>query len=341
MELSKSSPYTHVMNFSRKPLVALTLLLTLLGSIGAVAVGPTNASPSDNAQGFWTEARLKSAIARDFQFEPGATVGKIVATGKATSTAGKPSTGGNIGSSWNNKGLPLAATGKVYFTVGASAYVCSGSVVADSDSARSIVLTAGHCVYDNATQAYVTNFIFIPAFDTYPTYTCANTAYGCWSARKLVASSGFTTQTAFTTTATNNDWGFAVMTTGGKSGSSQLDATVGSFPISTSALVKGWTSYAFGYPAASPYNGSDLVYCNGATNTDPNSGNTTWKLACNMTGGASGGPWMNSFNTNNFTGVLSSVNSYKYTNDANSMYGPMFNSNTQAALTSALTWPLA
>lgn len=326
------------MRSPRKSFLVLTLALSLSGAVSAIAVGPSNANPSENAQGFWTEARLKSAVARDFQFEPGATVGKIVATGKNGSTSGKPRSTGNIGASWIAGGKELSATGKVYFMVGANAYVCSGSVVADSDSARSIVLTAGHCVYDNATQSYVTNFIFIPAFDSSPTYTCSSTTYGCWTARKLFASSGFTNQTAFTTTATKNDWGFAVMTTGGISGTDQLDTSVGSYPISTSALVKGWTSYAFGYPQASPYSGSDLVYCNGLTNTDANTGNSTWKLACNMTGGASGGPWMNSFLT---APVLSSVNSYKYTNDANSMYGPMFNANTSAALTSALTWPIA
>ena len=325
------------MKLSQKSLLALTLVLTLFSSVGAIAVGPSNANPSENAQGFWTEARLKSAVPRDFQFEPGASVGKLVTTGKIASTAGKPSTGGNIGSSWIEGRKALAATGKVYFMVGASAYVCSGAVVTETDTTRSIVLTAGHCIYDNASQAYVTNLIFIPAFDTFPTYTCANTAYGCWNATKLIASPGFTSQTAFTTTATQNDWGFAVMAPGGKSLNSQLDATVGSYPLSTSTLSTGWTSHAFGYPAAAPYSGSDLVYCNGATATDRNSGNSTWKLGCNMTGGASGGPWMNNFNTSNGSGVLSSLNSYKYSSDKNSMYGPMFNSNTLAAFNLAMS----
>ncbi len=325
------------MNFSKKSLLALTLIASLAGSVGALAAGPSNANPSENAQGFWTEARLKSAVARDFEFEPGATVGKLITTGKTVSTAGKPAPSGNLGASWNTGGKILAASGKVYFTVGTNAYVCSGSVVSDNDSARSIVLTAGHCVYDNATQSYVTNFLFIPAFDTFPTYTCASTAYGCWTAKTLIASPGFTSQTAFTTTATRNDWGFAVFTTGGKSGTSKLDETVGSYPMSTSPLSKGWTAYAFGYPAAKPYSGNDLVYCNGATSTDINTNNSTWKLACNLTGGASGGPWLNGFNKNTGEGVLTSVNSYKYLSDANSMYGPMFNENTLAAYNLALT----
>jgi hypothetical protein len=54
-------------------------------------------------------------------------------------------------------------------------------------------------------------------------------------------------------------------------------------------------------------------------------------MACNMTGGASGGPWFKGLNeTNGSGGTVSSLNSYKYTLDKNHMYGPKFNSNTQA-----------
>ena len=324
-------------SFFLTALLALSLATAALTSANADESKSRSAKDTEKEINFWDESRISNAKSRDFQFDAGATVGKLISSTRSTATSSKP-VASNIGSSWNNYGKVLAATGKVYFMVGINAYVCSGAVVADPDTARSIVLTAGHCVFDNATSSYVTNFIFIPAFDSKPTYTCANTSYGCWSAIKLVASPGFTSQTAFTTTATNNDWGFAVMSPGGKNFDAQLDATVGSYQLSTSNLVKGWTSYSFGYPQASPYTGIDLVYCNGATATDANSGNSTWKLGCNMTGGASGGPWFNTFTTNP---VLSSVNSYKYSTDKNSMYGPMFNTNTLAAFNSALTWPIA
>ena len=46
--------------------------------------------------------------------------------------------------------------------------------------------------------------------------------------------------------------------------SAQLDATVGvAIPIALSGVATGNKLYAFGYPAAGKYHGSDLVYCAG------------------------------------------------------------------------------
>jgi hypothetical protein len=123
---------------------------------------------------------------------------------------------------------------------------------------------------------------------------------------------------------------------GGKN-STQLDATVGAFPLAVPGFTAaGDQAYAFGYPAASPYAGADLTYCSGAIVQDSSNNNSTWGLTtCTMTGGASGGPWMSGFSTDR--GILSSVNSYKYTAAANGMYGPKFNANTTNTFNAALT----
>jgi len=60
---------------------------------------------------------------------------------------------------------------------------------------------------------------------------------------------------AFNDTAVTNDWAFAIVGPGGKSGNAQLDTTVGAYPIAfstatNSPVVKGDKPYAFGYPAA-------------------------------------------------------------------------------------------
>ena len=47
----------------------------------------------------------------------------------------------------------------------------------------SMVLTAGHCAIDETNGQFATNWMFIPAFDSAPTYTCsASLPYGCWTA---------------------------------------------------------------------------------------------------------------------------------------------------------------
>ena len=64
-----------------------------------------------------------------------------------------------------------------------------------------------------------------------------------------------------------NDWALAIVGPGGKTPTAnlQLDATVGgSYSLGYTGVTKGDKLYAFGYPAAGKYHGSDLVYCAGA-----------------------------------------------------------------------------
>lgn len=311
----------------RSPL-ALFAALAIIGipalaaPVGAAGPG---ASRHDQIVSFWTPSRLRSAIPRDF-----------VRSGKEFVPKGKPGGGGGgvTGASWTKGGAILKASGKVYFVMGSSAYVCSGSVATDSRTGKSLVLTAGHCAYDEVARAFATNWLFIPEFDSAPTFTCANTTYGCWTADALVVHNGFASAGGFNTQATVHDFAFAVVGGGGKSGTAQLDATVGSFPISVSGTNAGDTLYAFGYPASGKYHGNDLTYCSGTIITDSLNSNLTWGMPCGMTGGSSGGPWLKGFNETTGSGTLNSLNSYGYSGIRN-MYGPKFNSNTQAVYDAA------
>ncbi|WP_428843854.1 trypsin-like serine peptidase, partial [Streptomyces platensis] len=81
--------------------------------------------------------------------------------------------------------------------------------------------------------------------------------------------------------------------------------------------------YAFGFPAAAPYDGSKLIYCSGTTFKDPLF-SQDHGLSCNMTGGSSGGPWFTTFDEKTGTGLQSSVNSFGYQFLPNTMFGPYF-----------------
>ncbi|MFP5371486.1 MAG: trypsin-like serine peptidase, partial [Actinomycetes bacterium] len=245
-------------------------------------------------------------------------------------------TGFTDGASWTGGGLIKEASGKVYFEMGGSAHVCSGAVASDSRAGYSLVLTAAHCAYDETNEAFATRWLFIPDFDESPTFTCNNTAYGCWTASALVVHSGYATAGGFNSQATLHDFAFAVVGPGGKGGESkQLDATVGSFTVSIPGFTApGQTAYAFGYPAAQRYKGNDLVYCAGQIFEDPYNDELTWGLPCKMTGGSSGGPWLSSFDTSTGVGGLSSVNSYGYSG-VSAMHGPKFNSDTADVYSSA------
>ena len=126
------------------------------------------------------------------------------------------------GSSWTKGGAVTGTTGKVLFQMGGSYWVCSASTVYDTVADRSIVLTAGHCVYDEANGAFATNWMFIPDYDAAPAPLtssgsfCSAARYGCWTAESLAVHTGYATAGGFNDQAVLYDWGFAVVKNGGE-----------------------------------------------------------------------------------------------------------------------------
>ncbi|HWH24473.1 MAG TPA: hypothetical protein VNW68_06230 [Candidatus Limnocylindria bacterium] len=318
-----------VMFRSRSAVFAIVLLL--LAAAPAAARSPDARTEHQRIVNYWTAERLRTAIPRERVVAPARQAPAARPDGKGPGGGGN----GNVtGASWTKGGLILKASGKVFFTLGGSNWTCSGSVAQDSRTSYSLVMSAAHCAVDETTGEFATNWIFIPEYDSAPSRTCANTTHGCWTARALVVHQGYATAGSFNTQATVHDYAFAVVAEGGKTGTAQLDATAGSFPIQFGGVSAGDRLYAFGYPAAGKYKGNDLTYCAGPIFTDSWNDDLTWGMACTMTGGSSGGPWLASFDEATGTGVLSSLNSYGYSGVKN-MYGPKFDHRTAAVYSSA------
>lgn len=241
---------------------------------------------------YWTPERMRNAVPRELAIK---------------GQKGKPGGGGSA-----VKVTPQPQFGKVFFTLGGTNYVCSGTATASSNN--DLVTTAGHCLNEGP-GAYATNFAFVPAYDN------GNRPFGTWPARMLLTTNQWKNSGDF-----NYDVGFAAMADlNGKS----LTEVTGSYPIGFN-LGYGLRFDAYGYPAASPFNGQDLYKCSGTSGRDTLGGTMDHKLACNMTGGSSGGGWITS-------GKLNSVNSFKYSIDKNSMYGPYFGNTVQTTYNSAQT----
>ena len=307
----------------RKSLIAVLTLIIGLNLTSPTSANP-NASkgkgvPNANASGYWSEERRNSAIPREFQFEVGATEGKLVPQARkgGSGGGGKTTSGTTYWNPSNQSQLVASITGKVFFTMGGKDYVCSGSLVDDGNLDIAVVITAAHCLWDNATSSFASNWVFYPNYDK----DVGTSNRKSYSASHLFAPKAFTDQGSFNTTAILNDFAFAVLPT------SAFDLLVLPMILMDSTFTNN-RGDAFGYPAASPFNGKELVYSTGAVSTDQNTESTTWRLPSTMTGGASGGPWYNGYTNGNSVGSVSSVNSYKYSNDKNSMYGPKFNSLT-------------
>lgn len=324
---------------------SLFLSIALLASVVVGYSTTANAAPTtppSQAVGYWTESAMASAQPLELVVDAKTGQGqlRVVQQGTVTGTATIAT-----GFDWPaTEVIAQSAVGKVFFSVGRSNYVCSGALVNDNGvSDRAIVLTAGHCVWNQAKRgSWVSNWAFVPNYDG------GNRTK--WYASALFARSEFTSQTSFNNTALAYDWGFALLKPGFNNNGSplpdvnyQVSATQtiskNSYDLNIDGFTVGANSFAFGYPAAAPYDGQSLKYVSASIFLDPNTNTTTWGMKSDLTGGASGGPWLSGLIngvSDNSQGKLSSVNSYKYSLDTSKMYGPRFNLSTQRTFEAAL-----
>ncbi|WP_205571841.1 trypsin-like serine peptidase [Arthrobacter celericrescens] len=266
---------------------------------------------------YWTPERMRSAIPGDVLAQKALERGKstsraAVEQGTSTRITGKAGKGKPVLHTNEN---PVPHIGKVFFTLGGLNYVCSGNSVASAN--KSTVSTAGHCLNEGP-GAFATNFVFVPA------YLNGAAPYGKWTARAL-----YTTNQWSSGGDIQYDTGFAVVSTlNGQS----LSDVVGASGVEFNA-ARGLSYKAFGYPAASPFDGQSLKACTGtAINDTINPGGTTQGIPCDMTGGSSGGPW---FIGSTSAGYQNSVNSYGYGSRSTTMYGPYWGSVIQQAYSNA------
>ncbi len=250
-----------------------------------------------------------------------------------------PPPGGVPEAQWTNGGVVQGAAGRIYFEMPANAkrkgpwtgYVCSGTVVDDATSGRSVILTASHCVYDDANKAFAKNVLFIPdqshTTGTGTDRNCANDPIGCWAPSLGVVDVNWTLGTFPNNVAW--DYAFYVVkdsgahTAGFGGGVEGLDAAVVAMAISFAApsITAGSNlTHALGYS----YSLDPMFrYCADGM-TQESSGTVNWWLGnCGLTGGASGGPWVQPMDMTPGVGngPIISVNSWGYTNQPG-MAGP-------------------
>ena len=232
---------------------------------------------------------------------------------------GGPGPGTVPNDEWTEGGLVQQAAGRIYFEMPANkrrtrwdGYVCSGTVAADTSTGRSIVITAAHCVYDDANKAYARNVLFIPnqagTTGAGTDLDCANDPKGCWAPDFGVVDVNWTTRTF----PDNVAWDYAFYVfddAGSHSGNGAggaLDAAVGAMTVQFTSPSVGVLTHALGYSYSED---PDFMYC-----ADPMTieGAVNWWLPnCGLSGGASGGPWLQPVNGGN--GSIMSVNSWGYT----------------------------
>jgi hypothetical protein len=280
-----------------------------------------------------------------------------------TGGSGSGSSGGSGGSSatgivtsaeWDTGGAVLTAAGRLYFEMPNNTkrkgpwtgYVCSGTVVTDGVSGRSIILTAAHCVYDDANKAFARNVLFIPdqagTSGSGTDLNCNNDPLGCWVPSFGVVDVDWTTRTF----PDNIAWDYAYYVVddngahaGASATSDSLETAAGALPISfdmpySDDGVPGASSIDFTHALGYSYNDDPkFMFCAEDMTTE---GAVNWWLpSCELSGGSSGGPWVQPMDTATGSGPVMSVNSWGYTT-APGMAGPkLVSSSAQCVFTMA------
>lgn len=276
---------------------ALLVVGAVLLGLGALGPAPAIAAPIAEAdrsaagvRSYWTPERMQAA-----QPPPSTSVdpqGTGAGAGPAPGSAGFLRD--EIGDPSEE---PFRAHGKVFFTVSGGSdpgnYLCSGTAIASSN--RSVVWTAGHCVFDHEFGGgFATNWLFVPA------YRDGAAPFGKWAARKLAAPERWRQDGSL-----KHDLGAAVV---GENGDGEtLTDVVGSRQIGFNQ-PRDQTYEVFGYPAELPFTGDRPYRCTaqlGGTDDPGGVGPSTSWIGCDMTRGVSGGGWV-------VGDSVLSVNSYSY-----------------------------
>ncbi|MFF8832545.1 trypsin-like serine peptidase [Streptomyces sp. NPDC015131] len=304
-------------------LTAGALLTGALSATAATAAPPApapgartvTAAEQREARSFWTADRMRSATPLDLVLTPGAAsrLRAPAPDGAPTTVAPTPAAPAAFpqpGGAWTGGGAVVKTSGRVFFTMQGRTASCSGNAVTSQNG--STVMTAGHCVKYQG--AWHTNWVFVPGYDN------GQAPYGQWTASKTL-----TTPQWEASEDINHDIGAAVVA---PLNGQKLTAVTGAQGIQFNG---GYNKrmYAFGFPAASPYDGSKLIHCSGNSSKDFLF-SQDHSLGCNMTGGSSGGPWFTGFDETAGTGLQVSVNSFGYVFLPNRMFGPYFGNEAKA-----------
>jgi len=258
---------------------------------------------------YWTPERMASAIPRDMTFPGNVTVKDPTAYNCIPYTLATDRDRSNYVK------YPGLSVGKVFFRLGTTNYVCSGSVGSDR-----LVWTAGHCVFErlSATQVrWASLWTFVPGYDN------NFRPYGDFNALSVCTSDQFEAA-GWATAGIAYDYAVGVM--------EQKSFNPPDFVPFPMRVVNqpGTQQYqSNGYPQGAPFNGAWNNRCTsaGCARATGLSGPQPVGISCDSTGGSSGGPWLVAASGN--TWEIAGVNSWKYTNDNDNMYSPYFDAMTR------------
>ncbi|OUE22421.1 hypothetical protein BFL36_10020 [Clavibacter michiganensis] len=231
--------------------------------IAGASTGPVgfSVSPSEQASAVarWTPERRASAVDADGADGSAASADDALAA-SAVSTV---STAEQV--------APVPHIGRLFFERDGLSYFCSANVVQAAN--RSTIATAGHC--ETERQEFSSDVVF------YPGYEDGESAYGAWP-----VTGGNVTPGWYARNDDDQAEDSAFLTVGRNDDGADIQTVTGASPVRFDGVAAQQVGF-YGYPGEGRFDGSELQRCigQGDTYTD-----MQIDLACDMTGGVSGGP---------------------------------------------------
>jgi len=191
---------------------------------------------------------------------------------------------------------PNRITGKLFFKIGSATYVCSASSIKPG-----VVVTAGHCLYDNAGDQFYSGWEFIPAY--YQDGTVGEKApYGRYSYKTAYVMGGYVNPPEGDNVVNNYDVGVIVMKkrTNPNTGTDMYPGE------RTGWYGYGWNGWGYtdglndgsktlihqlGYPVSHDH-GWQMQANDSEGTKETQFGAMSIMIGSRETGGSSGGPWL-------------------------------------------------
>lgn len=298
--------------------IGLSAFVAIGGQSAAAVPRPIiHRSEDSNTRAYWTRARIAAAVPRSPIERPpaGASVASIpplsVANGSAM--AGPHiyhSRSGKLGRRSSQSGpvadptvSPFRTVGKLYGTDRRGDFWCSATVVPTASD--SVILTAGHCLYEY--PHWARRLLFVPALGN------GRRPFGSWRWTSEVVTGEW-----YRSDNLNYDYG-AVKLRPSRRG--RVGRVVGEQPIRwTQPRHQRFT--AVGYPRKRR-GGKSMWSCTAPfarTGRDHRPGPAPSAINCNMGAGSSGGPWL--VQRRSGFSYLNSVTSYARRGRPNTVFGP-------------------
>ena len=285
-------------------MAAGVLLLALPAPVPAERSSPLSERPlagprsAEDVREFWTRERMRRAEAREAPEVGGGAVEPTA--GASASPTAEPAAVEQP----NTTAHPNRIVGRLFFTIpGQGDFTCTAAVVnTDTDA---FVLSASHCVFERGV-GFFDNVSFVPG------YRDGRRPFGEFPAVELAVPS-------FVAMGAQLPFDHGSLLVASSAGGRHVEDVVGAFGISLFGdAEQSWRAY--GYPANQEdgFDGERLFTCDSPTTAfDLDLDPPAIGIGCDMTEGASGGPWVIEG-----TNLVGSNSSFIVENLPGTLFGP-------------------